>query len=71
MKNRRFKEKLFSKFAKAIREYDLIQPGDKIAVCISGGKDSMLMAVLFQELQRHHKFPFELEFIVMHPGSYF
>ena len=68
MKNRRFKEKLFSKFAKAIREYNLIQPGDKIAVCISGGKDSMLMAVLFQELKRHHKFPFELEFIVMDPG---
>ena len=53
-------KRLFSKFAKAIRTYDLVKPGDRIAVCISGGKDSMLMAKLFQELQRHHKFPFEL-----------
>jgi tRNA(Ile)-lysidine synthase TilS/MesJ len=68
MKNRRDKEKIFSKFSKAIREYDLIQPGDKIAVCISGGKDSMLMAVLFQELKRQNKFPFDMEYIVMDPG---
>ena len=45
-----------------------MQEGDKIAVCISGGKDSMLMAKLFQELQRHHKFPFEVVFLVMDPG---
>lgn len=65
---RRFKEKLFGRFTKAIVEFDMIQPYDKIAVCISGGKDSMLMAKLFQELKRHDKFPFELEFIVMDPG---
>ena len=46
----------------------MVQEGDKIAVCISGGKDSMLMAKLFQELKRHNKFPFELVFLVMDPG---
>ena len=65
---RKFKEKLFRPFAKAVTRYELIQPGDKIAVCISGGKDSMLMAKLFQQLQKHRKFPFELEFLVMDPG---
>ena len=65
---KKFHKELFSKFAKAINEYDLIQPGDKIAVCISGGKDSMLMAKLFQELKRHNKFDFELVFLVMDPG---
>lgn len=63
-----FKKKLWRPFCKAINEYDLIQPGDKIAICISGGKDSMLMAKLFQELKRHNKFPFELVFLVMDPG---
>ena len=63
-----FHDELFSKFAKAINTYDLIQPNDKIAVCISGGKDSMLMAKLFQELKLHNKFPFELVFLVMDPG---
>lgn len=53
---------------KGIQEYDLIQEGDKIAVCISGGKDSMLMAKLLQELQRHGKYKFELVFLVMNPG---
>lgn len=65
---KKFHRDLFSKFAKGIVEYDLLHPGDKVAVCISGGKDSMLMAKLFQELQRHHKFPFELVFLVMDPG---
>lgn len=65
---KKFKKTLFSKFAKAINEYDLVQEGDKIGVCISGGKDSMIMAKLFQELKRHNKFHFELEFIVMDPG---
>ncbi|MGN1201235.1 MAG: ATP-binding protein [Candidatus Caccovivens sp.] len=65
---KRFHKSIFSKFCKAINEYDLIQPNDKIAVCISGGKDSMLMAKLFQELKRHNKFPFELVFLVMDPG---
>ena len=65
---RRFRENLVTPFTKAIRTYDLLQPGDRVAVCISGGKDSMLMAKLFQELQRHRKFPFELVFLVMDPG---
>lgn len=65
---KKFKKELFSKFAKAINEYDLIQPNDKIAVCISGGKDSMLLAKLFQELKRHNKFEFELVYLVMNPG---
>lgn len=63
-----FHKELFSRFARAINDYDLIQENDKIAVCISGGKDSMLMAKLFQELKRHNKFPFELVFLVMDPG---
>lgn len=67
-KRRRFKENLFQRFTKAIVEFDMIRPGDNIAVCISGGKDSMLMAKLFQELKRHDKFPFELVFLVMDPG---
>lgn len=65
---KKFHKPIFSKFAKAINEYELLQPGDKVAVCISGGKDSMLMAKLFQELQRHNKFQFELVFLVMDPG---
>ena len=65
---KRFHKELFSKFAKAINDYDLIQKNDRIAVCISGGKDSMVMAKLFQELKRHNKFPFELTFLVMDPG---
>lgn len=65
---KQFHKTLFAKFCHAICEYDLIQPNDKIAVCISGGKDSMLMAKLFQELKRHNKFPFELVFLVMDPG---
>ena len=65
---KKFHKELFSKFAKAINEYDLIEPNDKIAVCISGGKDSMLLAKLFQELKRHNKFDFELVFLVMNPG---
>ena len=65
---KKFHKSIFSKFAKAINEYDLLQENDKVAVCISGGKDSMLMAKLFQELKRHDKFPFELVFLVMDPG---
>lgn len=63
-----FHKKLFTPFAKAINRYELLQPGDKVAVCISGGKDSMLMAKLFQELKKHRKFEFELVFLVMDPG---
>lgn len=65
---KKFHKKLFSRFAKAIRDYELVQEGDKIAVCISGGKDSMLLAKLFQELKKHNKFPFEVEYLVMDPG---
>ena len=65
---RRFREKIWCNFTKAIRRYELVKPGDRIAVCISGGKDSMLMAKLFQELKKHNKFPFELRFLVMDPG---
>ena len=59
---------IIKKFRKPIREYELVQDGDKIAVCISGGKDSMLMAKLFQELSRHGKKNFEVVFLVMNPG---
>ena len=63
-----FHKCIFSPFAKAINEYELLKPGDKVAVCISGGKDSMLMAKLFKEIKRHNKFDFELVFLVMDPG---
>ena len=65
---KKFKKTIWSKFTKAINTYELVQPGDKIAVCISGGKDSMLMAKLFQELKLHNKFEFEVKFLVMDPG---
>lgn len=65
---RKFRKTIWKRFTAALNEYDLIQPGDRIAVCISGGKDSMLCAKLFQELKRHNKFPFEVKFLVMDPG---
>ena len=65
---KKFHKQLFSPFAKACKNYQLIEEGDHIAVCISGGKDSMLMAKLFQEIQRHRKVNFELTFLVMDPG---
>ena len=65
---KKFRKPIWRKFTQAINDYDLIQEGDKIAVCISGGKDSMLLAKLMQEIQRHGKFPFELVFLVMDPG---
>ena len=65
---KKFRKSIWRPFTKAVQKYDLIQSGDKIAVCISGGKDSMLMAKLLQELQRHGKYPFELVFLVMNPG---
>ena len=65
---KKFRKGIWRKFTKGIREYDLIQDGDKIAVCISGGKDSMLMAKCFQELKLHNKFDFEVKFVVMDPG---
>ena len=66
--NKKFRESLWNPFIAAIKRYELIAPGDKIAVCISGGKDSMLMAKLFQELLRHTDIPFEVVYLVMDPG---
>lgn len=65
---KKFHKTIFSHFTKAINEYELVKEGDKIAVCISGGKDSMLMAKLFQELQKHRKVNFDVVFLVMDPG---
>ena len=65
---KKYHKQLFSPFAKACKTYQLISEGDHIAVCISGGKDSMLMAKLFQEIQRHREVNFDLTFLVMDPG---
>lgn len=65
---KRYRKPIWSKFIKAVKEYKLVEEGDKIAVAISGGKDSILMAKLFQELQKHGQFKFDLEFIAMDPG---
>ncbi len=65
---KRYHKQLFTPFAKAINRYEMLQEGDRVAVCISGGKDSFLMAKLFQELLRHRKFRFELVFLCMDPG---
>ena len=64
----KFRRTIWSKFLKGIKEYELIKEGDKIAVCISGGKDSMLMAMCMKRLQRYSKIPFEVVFLVMNPG---
>ena len=63
-----YKKRLWCNFTKALKIYDLLQEGDKVAVCISGGKDSTLLAMLFKELLRHSEFPFEVEYLVMDPG---
>lgn len=63
-----YRSRIWAKFIKAIKEYQLIAPNDKICVCISGGKDSMLLAKLFQELHRHSDFEFEVKYLVMNPG---
>lgn len=65
---KRYRKEIWKRFVKGISEYEMIKENDKIAVCISGGKDSMLMAKCFQELKKHRKMNFELEFIVMNPG---
>ena len=65
---KKFRKSIWRSFTRAIQKYDLIQEGDKIAVCISGGKDSMLMAKLMQLLQRYSEVPFEVVFLVMDPG---
>ena len=66
--NKKFRKSIWNKFIEGIKNYKLIEENDKIAVCISGGKDSMLMAVLMKMLQRYSEIPFELKFIVMDPG---
>ena len=65
---KKFRKEIWSKFTKAVNTYELVKPGDKIAVCISGGKDSMLMGKCFQELKLHDKFDFDVKFLVMDPG---
>lgn len=65
---RRYHEQLWSPFCKAIKRYQLIQPGDRIAVCISGGKDSMLLAKMTQMLHRHTEIPFDVVYLIMDPG---
>ena len=65
---KKFRKTIWNPFTLAVRQYQLVQPGDKIAVCISGGKDSMLMAKLMQLLQRYSEVPFEVVFLVMDPG---
>ena len=65
---KKFRKEIWSKFTKTVNTYELVKPGDKIAVCISGGKDSMLMAKCFQELKLHDKFDFNVKFLVMDPG---
>lgn len=65
---KRYRKSIWRPFVRAIQEYNLIEEGDKIAVCISGGKDSMLMAKCMQELQKHGQYHFDLVFLVMDPG---
>ena len=64
----KYRGKLWGPFVRAIKEYELVKPNDKICVCISGGKDSSLLAKLFEELQKHSDFPFEVKYLVMNPG---
>ena len=63
-----YRKTLWNPFIAAVKRYELVSPGDRIAVCISGGKDSMVLAKLMQELQKHTEQPFELTFLVMDPG---
>ena len=63
-----YRSKLWGPFIKALKEYELLSPGDNVCVCMSGGKDSVLMAKLFQELKRHSDFEFDVKFLVMNPG---
>ena len=65
---KKYRDTIWSPFVGAIKQYELLSPGDRVCVCISGGKDSMLLAKLMQLLQRRSDFPFELKFLVMDPG---
>ena len=65
---KKFRKEIWSRFTKAVRDYELIQENDNIMVCISGGKDSFLLAKCIQELQRHGKVNFNAHYVVMDPG---
>lgn len=65
---KKYRKELYSRFIRAIKDFNLIEEGDKICVCISGGKDSFILAKLLQELKKHSKYNFELTFLVMNPG---
>lgn len=65
---KKYRKEIWSKFIKAVKEYELIKENDKVMVCISGGKDSFLLAKCIQELERHGKVPFTAEYVVMNPG---
>ena len=65
---KKYRKELYSRFVRAIKDFNLIEEGDKICVCISGGKDSFILAKLLQELQRHSKYHFDLTYLVMNPG---
>ena len=65
---KKYRKEIFSKFIRAVKDFNLVEENDIIAVCISGGKDSFLLAKCFQELKRHNKFPFEIKYLVMNPG---
>lgn len=65
---KKFRKEIWSKFIKAIKDYDLIKENDNICICISGGKDSFLLALCFEELKKHHKFNFNTKYLVMDPG---
>ena len=65
---KKYRSTIYRKFINAVKDYDLIKENDKICICISGGKDSFLLAKCMQELQKHSKYKFDLEYIVMNPG---
>lgn len=65
---KKFRKEIYRRFIRAINDYDMIKENDVIGICISGGKDSFLLAKCMQEVKRHNKIPFELKFIVMDPG---
>ena len=65
---KKYRKTIWNNFIGAVKEYELIQAGDKIAVCVSGGKDSMLLALCMEQLKRHSEVPFEVKIIVMDPG---
>ncbi len=65
---KKYRKEIWKRFIAGINEYEMIKPGDKIAVCISGGKDSMLLAKCIQHLQKHSDFPFEAKYLVLDPG---